>query len=420
MNKIWLVARREFLYNLKRPAFLFSAFGTPLLILVVMVIISLAASGDGVSDLNEWGKVGYVDNSTTQVLTPGAQPEGYTDLFVAYETTDAAQTALDGGEIKAYVELPTAYLLNGTVNLYTYEDTPDILYSTIEQFVLLNLTAGQDIQIPLDRIQDTAELTVRDAQTGEEVSENAVFITLFLPVIFGFLMIMASMTTSSFLMTGLVEERTSRIIEILVTSITPMQLLLGKILGLGLLGLVQVGSLLGAALIGLAVGNNLEFLQGISLPADLAIMSLVYFLLTYFLLAALMAALGALSNSEQESRQISGFLTIPIMIPYILFVVFITDPNGTLPMILSFIPFTAPMAILIRMGLTDVPTWQILASMGSMLITILLVIWASARIFRWGLLLYGKRFNLREILRVIFSRQTNVATSVATTQEQAS
>lgn len=417
MNKIWLVARREFLYNIKRPAFLFSAFGTPVLIVVILAIISLAASGDGITDLSEWGKVGYIDNSSTQVLAAGAQPDGYTDLFVPYASNEAAQTALDASEIKAFIELPTAYLLNGTVNLYTYEDTPDILNSVVEEFVLANLTAGQDIHIPIERIKNSVDLTVRNNETGEEVSEDAVFITLFLPVIFGFLMIMASMTTSGFLMTGLVEERTSRIIEILVTSITPMQLLLGKILGLGLLGLLQVVTLLGAALIGLAVGNNLEFLQGISLPADLALMSLVYFLLTYFLLAALMAALGAIANSEQESRQISGFLTIPIMIPYILFVVFITDPNGTLPMILSFIPFTAPMAILIRMGLTDVPTWQILLSMGIMLVTILIVIWASSRIFRWGLLLYGKPFNLREILRVIFSRQTTVGTSVATTQE---
>ncbi|HEX2619017.1 MAG TPA: ABC transporter permease, partial [Phototrophicaceae bacterium] len=346
------------------------------------------------------------------------QPEGYTDLFVPYDTTEAAQAALDQGKIAAYMEIPVAYMVSGRINLYTYQDTPDRLDNTIERFMLLNLTNGSNIDIPLDRIQGSDEITVRNVSSGREVPESAVFITLFLPVIFGFLFIMASITTSGFLMAGLVEERTNRIIEILVTSITPTQMLMGKIIGLGALGLLQVGVLLTAALLGLTFGHNLDFLQGVSFPPDLIVLVLIYFLLTYFMLASLMAGIGVLFNSEQESRQISGLFNLPIMIPYILFVVFITDPNGTVPTILSFIPFTAPMAILIRVGLTEVPTWQILLSMAIMIVTILIIIWASARVFRWGMLLYGKRFNLFEVLRVIFSRQPVVGTSVATTRPE--
>lgn len=417
MDKLLRVARREFTYNIRRPSFLFAVLGLPLIFLVVFGIIFLTAQDDE-TDLNEWGKVGYVDNTPISVLAPGETPETYPDLFVPYENLDTARAALDAGEITAYLELPTVYMLTGRVNLYTEGDTPGNLNDVIEEFLLVNLTAGQDLALPLERVQEGADMTVQSAQTGREATQGGVFAMLLLPVIFAFLLVMASLTSSGFLMNGLVEERTNRVIEILVTSTTPMQLLLGKIIGLGLLGLTQVLVLLGAGYLALAVGSNLEFLQGVEIPLDMAVMAIVYFILTYFMLAALLAGISVLANSEQESRQISGFITIPFMIPYMLLFVFITDPNGTLPQVLSFIPFTAPMSVLIRLGLSEVPTWQILVSMAIMLVTTIFLVWGAAKVFRWGLLLYGKRFSFGEIWRVITRRHAEMGTSVATTTQE--
>jgi ABC-2 type transport system permease protein len=418
MNKLLLVARREFTYNVRRPAFLFAVFGLPIMFVVIFGLIALSAQGDSITDLNEWGKVGYVDNTPTQVLAPGAVPEDYPDLFIAYPDVEAARAALDAEEIVAYLELPPSYMLNGRVNVYTYNTTPDILDGVIDEFVLRNLTAGQNLALPLERLQDGVDLTLQSADSGREVSEGGVFATLFLPIIFAFLLVMASLTSSGFLMTGLVEERTNRVIEILVTSATPMQLLLGKIIGLGALGLIQVVTLLVGGYLALAVGQNLDFLQGIQIPTDMAIMALVYFILTYAMVAALLAGISVLTNSEQESRQLSGFVNIPFMIPYILLFTFLSDPNGTLPQILSFIPFTAPMAMLIRLGVTEVPLWQILLSMAIMFVTTLVLVWGASKVFRWGLLLYGKRFNLGEILRVVTRRQAEMGTSVAVVKQQ--
>lgn len=415
MDKMLLVARREFLYNLRRPAFLFAVIGMPLMFVVIFGIIFLTSQGDTIDDLNQWGRVGTVDNTPTQILAPGVMPEEYPDLFQPYADLDSARAALDAGEIAAYLELPTAYLLSGRVNVYTDTDTPDILDGVIEELLLLNLTAGQDLPLPLERLEDGPDMTVQSADSGRETTPGGVFFLLFMPVIFAFLLVMSSLTSSGFLMNGLVEERTNRVIEILVTSVTPMQLLLGKIIGLGLLGLIQVITLLGAGFLALTLGRNLDFLQGVEIPLDMAAMALVYFLLTYFMVAALMAGISVLTNSEQESRQISGFITVPFMIPYILLFSFISEPNGTLPQILSFIPFTAPMAVLIRLGLSEVPTWQILASMGIMLVTTIFLVWGASRVFRWGLLLYGKRLNLRELWRVVTRRNTEIGTSVATT-----
>jgi ABC-2 type transport system permease protein len=417
MEKIFTVAKREFTYNIRRPSFLFAVLGLPLIFVVVFGIIFLTAQDDN-TDLNEWGKVGYVDNTPINVLGQGAAPEEYPDLFVPYESLDTARAALDEGEIAAYFELPTVYMLTGRVNLYTAGDTPGNLNDVIEEFLLVNLTAGQNLALPLDRIQEGADMTVQSAQTGREATQGGVFAMLMLPVIFAFLLVMASLTSSGFLMNGLVEERTNRVIEILVTSTTPMQLLLGKIIGLGLLGLTQVLVLLGAGYLLLSLGSGLEFLQGVEIPLDMAAMAIVYFILTYFMLAALLSAISVMANSEQESRQISSFVTIPFMIPYMLLFTFISDPNGTLPQVLSFIPFTAPMSVLIRLGLSEVPTWQILASMGIMLLTTIFLIWGAAKVFRWGLLLYGKRFSMGEIWRVVTRRNAEMGTSVATTTQE--
>src|SRR5262249_32410961 len=140
-------------------------------------------------------------------------------------------------------------------------------------------------------------------------------------------------------------EKTNRIMEILITSVTPMQMLLGKIIGLGALGLTQLTVWVVAGGLLIRFGQAAPALNGITFPTDLLLVFGVYFILSYFLLASLLAGLGAIAGSEQESRQYSGVISVLFVIPVALIVVFINDPNGTVPTILSFIPFTAPMSI---------------------------------------------------------------------------
>lgn len=411
MNKTLRIIWHEFFTNLKRPSFLFGVFGVPIMMIVIFLIIGLAASGSEIT-FEQYGTIGYVDHSSGDVLAESVPAPDYPDLFQRYDEEDSARTALDAGDIGGYMELPENYMQTGVINFYTYQDRPAELNTAIEQFVLANLTAGTDVPLPVDRLRDTGDLTVQDVDDERNIaSEDGVFFSLFIPVIFTFVLIMSSLTTGGFLMQGLVEERTSRVVEMLVTSVRPMQLLLGKMIGLGLLGLFQVLILLGAAAIILNFGDSLTFLEGVRLSPNMIVLALVYYVLSYFLVAALMTAISVVTNSEREGRQISGFITLPFMIPYFAMFVFFSDPNGTIAQVLSYIPFTAPMSILIRVALTEVPLPQILLSMGIMVLTIIALTWAAARIFRWGLLLYGKKFNLRELLRVVFGRHEDLPTT---------
>jgi ABC-2 type transport system permease protein len=411
INRTLQIIKYEFLTNLKRPSFLFSVFGVPVMLVVIFLIISLAASSGAVT-FEEFGSIGFVDNSSDQVLAEAVAAPDYPDLFQRYPDEASARAALDASEIGGYLQVPENYMQTGQVEFYSYQDEPGELDTAVEQFMLANLTAGSDVPVPVERLRDTGDMTVQDVNDDRNIaSEDGVFFSLFIPVIFTFILIMASLTTGGFLMQGLVEERTNRVIEMLVTSVRPMQLLIGKMIGLGLLGLLQVVILLAAGVLILNFGDSLAFLEGVRISPNLIVLAIVYYILAYFLVAALMTGISVVTNSEREGRQISGFITIPFMIPYFAMFAFFADPNGTAAQVMSYIPFTAPMAVLIRVGLTEVPLPEILISMAIMIVTIVVLTWAAARLFRWGLLLYGKKFNFRELLRVIFGRHDTLQTT---------
>lgn len=400
MHKVWIVARREYLTNLKRPGFLFAAFGTPLLFLIIFGIsFVMALRGNG--DIEDMRAVGYVDNAAL-LANEVTSPE-YPELtFIAYPDSESARVDLDEGVIEAYFILPEDYMETGAVQLYSVDSVPLELNGVIRRALVESISASAALDLPVDRIiRPVDEMMVTLQDSGREISETALPALLLLPLFFAVIFSMASQITSGFLMGGLVEEKTNRIMEILVTSITPMQMLTGKVLGLGLLGLTQLVIWVGAAVLVLTFGDDLAFLSGVGVPVDLIVVAVIYFILGYFFMAAIMSGIGAVSDSEQESRQYAGVFSLFFFIPYFFLVAFIEDPNGTAPVALSIFPFTSPMAMVIRVGMTAVPTIEMVASIGVLIVSTLLATWSAARVFRWGLLMYGKKINPRELLKVI-------------------
>lgn len=412
MNKMWLIAKREYLYNLRRPAFLFAVFGAPIFTFVMWFII-FALISNSETDITSVGKVGYVDQAG--LLANPTFPNDGAERFVAFADEAAARAELDARTIGAYFVLPPEYLQNGAVPLYSFSGAPEALKNEIETFLLANLSQRLPADLPLDRIQNPVTLTVHANDSGRDLTEANVPALIFIPMIFAFVFLIAAGVTSGYLMNGIVEERTNRIMEILVTSVTPTQLLGGKILGLGALGLTQIVIWLVAGALLIRFGQTLPALDGIVFPTDLMIVLLVYFVLAYFLLAAVQAGIGALVGSEEESRQYSSILAILFVIPFFFIVTFMSEPNGTTAMILTFIPFTSPMSMLLRLGFGAVPAWQIVASVVILLVTTILIAWLSARVFRWALLRYGKHFSLRDIWRGLrsSSRMETVAAQSA-------
>ncbi|MEO8613282.1 MAG: ABC transporter permease [Chloroflexota bacterium] len=401
MNKIALVARREYFFNLRRRSFLFAVFGVPLFTFVIWAIIFLVLSNTD-QDLKSVGSVGYVDQSgiLTDLVIPLDKPE-LAVPYVAYTTEADARAALDAKTIGAYFVLPQDYLKSGDVKTYSYSGIPGALKDSIDALLVANVSKKLGSDVPLARIENPVNLTIHALDSGRTLTEANIPALIFIPLIFAFVFLMSSNVTSGFLMNGVVEEKTNRIMEILITSVTPMQLLLGKIIGLGLLGLTQLLIWAAAGALLIHFGQASPALAGVTFPIDLMIVFVVYFMLSYFLLSSLMAGLGAIAGSAEESRQFSSIISLIWIIPFFLITSLISEPNGPLAVILTLIPFTAPMTVLLRMGFSTVPAWQLAASIIILLASALLVVWASSKVFRWALLLYGKRITLRELWHVI-------------------
>lgn len=405
-SRVWLVARREYLFNLRRRSFLFAVFGVPLFTFAMWFII-FAVIQDNDNDLGQVSKVGVTDASG--LLDPLLTPADLPVSFEFYPDEASARAALNSAALGAYISLPPDYLSSGQVDIYSYGGIPSALEEAVDDLLLANLSRFVTSDLPMERIQSPVNMSIHINDSGRELTESNIPALFFIPMIFALLFMMSSGVTSGFLMSGIVEEKTNRIIEVLVTSISPLQLLTGKIIGLGLLGLTQLLVWGAAGIVLVHFGQAIPFLNGIVFPVDLVIVFAVYFILSYFLLSTLMAGIGAISGSEQESRQYSTLISLLFVIPFFFISTFVIEPNGPTAVLLTLIPFTAPMSVLLRLGFGAVPPIQMVASLFLLFLTTFVVAWASARVFKWAVLRYGKRPTLRELLGALRSADASGA-----------
>ena len=408
MNKTLLVASHEYFTNVKRPSFLLAMFGIPVFMIVVMALVFFVTAGAvGEGELLV-ENAGYVDRSG--LLENAIEiPAGWE----LYATQEEAEGALEAEELDAYFILPEAFVLSGNVALYAAGVTSEDFQDQIEDFISANIAAQLETDLAPERLIDPVDMTLFMENSGRLLQNEGIAGLFLVPFAFSMVFFLGLQLTSQFLMSGVVDEKSNRIMELLITSISPMQLFMGKLLGLGAIGLTQIFVWLVIGFIGLTVGRDSEFLSAVELPLDLVLLALVYFILSYFMYAALLAGIGSVVGGEQESRQTAGPLSLLVILPFFFMFNFLNEPNGTIPVLLTLFPFSSAIAVILRAGFTAVPPQEIVLSLAILLGTTLFITWASAKVFRWSLLLYGKKIRIKDILNVI---RRDVETGVMTTQ----
>jgi ABC-2 type transport system permease protein len=405
LRKIWLIARREYLFNFRRRSYLFTAFVLPLIIVVAMMLI-IGLLTETMESTSSFKAVGIVDKADVLSDSAGVPTVKLPELFRLESSEEQANADLQSHAIDGYYVLPADYLRSGHIDIYNRanlaltEGVNNELTSTIK----LALASRVGDPVLVQRMQDPLKaLTVYKVGSSQKLDETSVMSVFIVPTIFGLLVFMSVTVTSQFLMSGMVEEKENRMMELFVTSTRPSEMLWGKLLGLGALGLTQivVWTLFGlvfASTRGTDIGQTLANLQ---LTPGFLLMGLAYFILGYLLFGSVMSGVGALVNAEQEGRQLSGILGMVGVIPFMLSFSYLTDPNGTIPRVLSLFPFTAPVGMILRVSWAVVPPGEILLSLGIMALTVVGTIWLAARLFRLGMLNYGKRLGLRDVVRAI-------------------
>jgi ABC-2 type transport system permease protein len=436
MSKVFVVVRREFVERVRTKAFLIGTFLGPLLMVFLMVMPALMMSGgtrtqriaivdattDGVGARVEsqlMAQTFTADGDTlprydlTRVAVEPARIEAVRDSMVALTGFSESERP---GSYSGVLVVSDATVIEGRASYFGGNvgsiETMGRLEGSIAQAVRTARLerAGVDPAVVATAMAGTRMNTtkVEDGRaTGE--SGEASFI---LAYVMGFILYLAIILYGQQTATSVIEEKSSRIMEVLASSLKPFQMLMGKILGIGAVGLVQLGIWAGVAFLASSQRGRIAGLFGVdpaamqampipSFPLDLFVVFLLYFVLGFLIYGALFAAIGSMVNAVQEVQQ--------VMMPVMLLVVFgffgvfavIKDPNAGIGLTMSFIPFFAPFVMPVRWSMASVPASQLAISLILMVLGLMAVTWVAGRIYRTGILMYGKKPSLREVFRWI-------------------
>jgi ABC-2 type transport system permease protein len=394
MSKIWHVALHEYRRHVLNRRFVFGLLSVPLVVILLVGLVFLMFAME-----NNTTPIGYVDHSgllADPLPAPKPTAPDRPVPMVAFATEAEARTALVAGRIQAYYVLPADYRTSGELRVVHINEIKSPARQQFYDFLGANLLKGTDPAIAA-RLVKGADVTVQSADGSRSLSSNNWF-SFVLPIIAGIGFIIAMFISGGYLMQAVVEEKENRTMEVIITSVSPNQFMAGKIIGDTCVGLTQILVWLLFIVIPIMVErNSIKFLQGIQLsPQTLAV--LVFTMLPSFVLvAALMATIGATVTEAREGQQMTGLISLPVWIPYMLTSLLMGNPNSPLSVALSMIPLTAPVTMLIRDGLTILPAWQIVLSSAIQVLCALGAIWLAGRAFRLGMLRYGKRLSWREL-----------------------
>jgi ABC-2 type transport system permease protein len=403
VNKTLIILKHEFSKTMRRRAFIIMTLAFPLLALLAIVGYQAIQGMGGEAPVEQTITVGYVDN--TGIFN--SYTEQGNVILIAQPTEEAAFNAMLDEEISQYFVIPQDYVTSGLVYRYTLErelEPPGEVQQAIKDFLISNLLAGEADSQVVERVQYPLTLSsITLDESGGIAEEQGGFSAFIIPYIFSLLLIMSIFTSSGFLMQGLGEEKENRVMEILLSSVSPRQLITGKVLGLGAAGLIQIVVWLVSArfLAGMASSTIGGMLSSLQMPTDFLLISIVYFILGYFLFAIIMAGAGSIGATAREGQQLSVIFTLMAVSPLWFAVLITNNPNNVVVQLLTMFPLTAPVTVMLRMGLTDIPVWQLAVSIGLMIATIIGLLWLVAKVFRTFLLMYGKTPRLGEIVRYL-------------------
>jgi ABC-2 type transport system permease protein len=402
MNKIKTIFKYELLTTIKRKSFIIMTVAFPLLGLLLVGGFGIIKGIIGEAPVDEI-KVGYVDEAGgfDSDLVHGIV------TLIPQENQQAALASMKDGGISQFFVIPPDYMTTGSIIRYTFGRELEVsseVYYAIERFLVNNILVGNVETSIIDRVASPLYLnSVTLTPEGEVAEQQGGYTSFIVPYIFSILLVMAIFSSSGFLLQGLGEEKENRVMEILLSSVSSTQLITGKVLGLGTAGLIQVIVwLVSARFIATMASTSIGgILSGLTIATDFLVISLIYFILGYLLFAIIMAVSGSIGATARESQQFSTVFTILAVVPFFFIASIMEFPNSGISQFLTLFPLTAPLTVILRMGVADIPTWQLITSMVLMVLTTVGSIFLSGKIFRTFLLMYGKTPKLGEIVKML-------------------
>ena len=438
MNKILLVARREFSTRVQKKTFLLTTIGVPVLIFAfyaLMIFFSVKSA--------DHFNIAVLDNANVFNGAIENKKGGDINFEFVKDDTSILKSKLDKKEYDAYLYVPATYAINGnsndslqfrsakTVGLMTREKIESRISKALEEKRLMSMNISK---AQLDSIQNQKESITFASSSGKTENQTKVGLSYGVGFVSGFMIYIILFIYGTMVMRGVVEEKVSRIAEVIVSSVKPFQLMMGKIVGIGAVGLLQF-IIWGVLIFGIQLLIPVIFPQlfeqmqsqpvqpGMMAAANTAKQSgalsgimaglseinfpliigcfVFYFLGGYFMYASLFAAVGSAANEDMQDAQ---SLLLPIMMPIIFSIVImmqaVNNPNGNLAIFGSLFPLTSPIVMMARVahGIPDgVTVFQLILSMAFLILGFFGTTWIAAKIYRTGILMYGKKVTWKEL-----------------------
>jgi ABC-2 type transport system permease protein len=406
MRKLLLVAKHDIKMTLRQRSFW--------ILTLIMPVILMATNAAGFVQGNqaaaqaEAGLPGLAEEPATFGLVDQAGlvdevPAELEGLLVRYDDAAAAKAGLAAGEVGEYAVLPPDFLATGQIDVYAEEaqllgGAGQTARTVVPYLVALNLTGDAAVAVALSNptpnvLAQRHDLAPASAGGGSNRA-MAEIVAQILPLMYYFLLLMGS----NYLMRSVVAEKENRTVEMLLLSVEPRQMMVGKILAASAVTVIQVAVWVGGGMFILNRGAQILNLASFTFPPGFVFWALLFLTLGFLLYASVMAAAGAMANTAREAGQMTVLLIVPLLPTLLFSQAFLDDPDGLLAVAVSLFPFSAPSAMVTRMAVADVPTWQILLSLAGLAFTTYLFVALAARFFRPGNLLSSQAFNWRRLL----------------------
>jgi len=420
MRKILKIAQREYIETVKTKAFIFGILMLPIMIgLIIFFVRRMSPDKAGpqppvkvaVNDLS--GKLvdeikASFDNYNQGNPNRQIQLQQFDTRQESNALEEQARNELRQRHVDIYVVLDRDILEgSGKIHFYTYKQKASNIdiFSTIEyrfrnavinqRYKMQNLS--RDLleklrYVPMERV----EIGSVEGQDRIQSKTDTAF-KMMIPFFFMYLMFLGIFISGQQIISGVIEEKSSRVIEVLLSAVSPFQLMAGKILGLAGTGLTLVSLWAGAAfLTASSQGLNIE------ITAQFVIYFAIYYVLGFLLVSSILAGAGSVCNTIKETQSLMMPMTMIFIIPLLSWFKLVREPNGLMSRIFSFVPPMTPMVMILRLSSgSEIWIVEIIASIVLLALTVLIAMWAAAKIFRTGILMYGKRLSVREVCRCL-------------------
>jgi ABC-2 type transport system permease protein len=419
MRKLWLIIKREYLTRVRTKGFVIGTVALPLLTIALFVFSILMAMHQVDHTLklvildNHGGLAAVIERGLDRQLSNGRPAFRVVESLEPPASEETARERLRAevrsGRLDGYLVVPEDVAAGKRAEFHTrnpgnFTATEDIGRAVSNAVIGLRLNErGARVDKVADLVRGVDLKLLRITKRGETEEKGQTFIVaVSMTMILYTTLVMYGVIT----MRSILEEKTTRTMEVLISAAKPFQLMAGKILGVGAVGFTQyLVWALSAALIttyGAAMAASFKVETSVPqlyIPPSLLLSFVIYFVLGYFLYAAFFASVGAAASNEHDAQQMQWPVTLPLVFSFVMFNFILRDPSSTTAVVLSLVPFFTPILMLLRISAETPPFWQIGLSIFITLLTILGVVYFSARIYRVGVLMYGKRPSVVELLR---------------------